>query len=328
MPERRPPERNDTVVIKKPIVWLILALVGVLAAFAWPLVAQTATPEGAPPLDSPYAGSAEMAAPEFPTGLDWINVAAPLTLEDLRGKIVLLDFWTYGCINCIHMIPTLERLEEKYGDALVVIGVHSAKFDNEGETGNMRQIVQRYDLHHPVINDDEFLTWRTYGVNAWPTFVVIDPRGNVLAMQAGEIPFEAFDRLLSGMVTFWDGLGELDRTPLPLALEGEGVPPGALAFPGKVLADAAGNRLFIADSNHHRIVVAALDTYEVLDVIGTGERGFSDGRVRRRDLQQAAGHGAGRATSVRGRHRESRRARGRSGCAVRDHDRRRRDAEL
>ena len=127
-------------------------------------------------------------APEFPAGLEWVNVSAPLTLEDLRGKVVLMDFWTYGCINCIHMIPVLEQLEEKYGDELVVIGVHSAKFATEGDTENIRQIVQRYGLQHPVINDDEFDVWQTYGAQAWPTFVLIDPRGNVLALMPGKSP--------------------------------------------------------------------------------------------------------------------------------------------
>jgi thiol-disulfide isomerase/thioredoxin len=258
----------------------LLAALGLLVlgvALAIPLLAQTATPTGDSTMDSPFAGHANLPAPDFPPGLDWINVASPLSMQDLRGRIVLLDFWTYGCINCIHMIPTLEQLEEKYGDALQIIGVHSAKFANEGQTDNLRQIVQRYNLHHPVINDSDFLVWQQYGVNAWPTFVIIDPRGNVLAMQAGEIPFEAFDQLIGGMVDFWDGLGELDRTPLALAPEGAGTPPGLLAFPGKVLADAASNRLFIADSNHHRIIVADLNTAEVLDIIGTGERGLGNG---------------------------------------------------
>lgn len=259
------------------LIALAAALLVLAAALALPLLAQDAGPAGATPMDSRFAGRPELAAPEFPAGLDWINVPAPLTIAGLRGKIVLLDFWTYGCINCIHMIPTIERLEERYGDALVVIGVHSAKFENEGETGNLRQIVQRYGLRHPVINDDEFAVWRSYGVNAWPTFAVIDPRGQVLAMQAGEIPFEAFDALIGGMVTYWDGLGELDRAPLDLALEGAGIPPGLLAFPGKVLADAAGNRLFISDTNHHRVIIADLTTYEVLEVIGTAERGLIDG---------------------------------------------------
>ncbi len=229
------------------------------------------------PVPNEFVGRADLPAPEFPPNLDWINVSAPLSIQDLRGKVVLLDFWTYGCINCIHMIPTLERLEERYGDALAVIGVHSAKFENESETENLRQIVQRYELRHPVINDSSFRVWETYGVQAWPSFVLIDPRGNLLARQAGEIPFEAFDRVIGGMVEYFDSVGELNREPLALALEGANVIGGLLAFPGKVLADEASNRLFIADSNHHRIIVAALDTYQVLDVIGTGTRGFSDG---------------------------------------------------
>lgn len=259
---------------------LLLGCALLLAALSLtvPALAQDSTEEPTQePLDSPFAGSPDLHAPDFPAGLDWINVSAPVTMNDLRGKIVVLDFWTYGCINCIHMIPVLQQLEQKYGDVLQVIGVHSAKFANEGDTTNIRQIVQRYELHHPVINDNQFIVWQTYGVQAWPTFVVIDPRGNVLARQAGEIPFDAFDRLLSQMETFWDGIGGLNHEPLPMTLEGAGTPPGLLAFPGKVLADADSGRLFIADSNHHRIIVADLNTFAVQDVIGTGTPGLDDG---------------------------------------------------
>lgn len=226
---------------------------------------------------SQYEGRPDIPAPEFLANLDWINTPAPLTLKALRGKIVLMDFWTYGCINCIHMIPVLEQLERKYPDELVVIGVHSAKFKNEGDTENLRQIAQRYELHHPIINDRDFATWQQYGVRGWPSFVVVDPRGNVLAMQSGEIPFEAFDRLISGMIAHFDALGEINREPIPLQLEGAGQMAQALSYPGKVLADAASKRLFISDSNHHRIIVADLATYRILDVIGVGARGFKDG---------------------------------------------------
>ncbi len=229
----------------------------------------------------PTAGNENFPAPDFPVGLDWLNVSQPLTLEDLRGKVVILDFWTYGCINCIHMIPTLARLEAEYAHELVVIGVHSAKFDNEGITENIRQIIQRYEIHHPVINDSAFAvwnTWRPYGVNAWPTFAVIDPRGNILAVQSGEIPYEAFDRVLSGMVAYFDTQGELNREPItPIQAELESAPARALNYPGKVLVDAEGGRLFIADSVNHRIVVATLDDYTVQQVIGTGEAGYADG---------------------------------------------------
>ena len=251
--------------------WLVVLLT--LVAGLAPAQAQEAD-------SSRYVGSSAYPAPDFPGGLDWLNVPAPLNLMQLTGKIVLLDFWTYGCINCIHMIPVLERLEREYAEELVVIGVHSAKFSGEGVTENLRQIVQRYELHHPVINDHDFRVWsawRQYGVNAWPTFAVIDPRGNVLAVQPGEVPYEAFVNVLDGMVAYFDSTGELRREPLRLAPEVDQLAETALAFPGKVLADAAGGRLFISDSNHHRIVIADLASHEVLEVIGSGARGLVDG---------------------------------------------------
>ena len=224
-----------------------------------------------------YEGSFQ--PPEFPAGLDWINVDDPLTLNGLVGKIVILDFWTYGCINCLHVIPVLEQVEKKFADEVVVIGVHSAKFETEGVTENLRQIVQRYEIHHPVINDHEFDVWRTFGANAWPTVVIIDPRGFGVIRQSGEIPFEAFDSYLTGMIDHYDGIDEsiIDRTPLELALEGAGDPGTPLLFPGKVLADEENERIFIADSSHNRIVVVDLPTREIVDIIGTSARGFTDG---------------------------------------------------
>ena len=218
-------------------------------------------------------------APEFPPGLDWINVENPLTMGGLLGKIVILDFWTYGCINCLHVIPVMEAIERKYADEVVVIGVHSAKFDTEGQTENLRQIVQRYEIHHPVVNDNQFMIWRSFGANAWPTVVIIDPRGFGVVKQSGEIPFEAFDNYLSGMIEYYDGLDAdiINREPLELALEGAGDPGTPLLYPGKVLADAESGRLFIADSSHNRIVVADLASKEVLDIIGSAARGFTDG---------------------------------------------------
>jgi len=240
--------------------------------------------------DERYVG--QIAAPPFPATVDWLNVEAPLTFEGLRGKIVILDFWTYGCINCIHMIPVLRDLEETFAEELVVIGVHSGKFDGERETENLSQIVQRYELHHPVINDEDFVVWNSFGVNAWPTFVVIDPNGNVIGAQAGEVPYEAFEIFISNTIEYYDNnpeFGSIDRTPIELVLEGAGDPGTALAFPGKVLADTEGNRLFIADTNHHRIVITDLTTYEVLDIIGTGERGYTEGAYDEATFDQPQG---------------------------------------
>jgi thiol-disulfide isomerase/thioredoxin len=226
------------------------------------------------PNSRPYAGT--VPAPDFPPGLDWLNVERPLSLTELRGKIVLLDFWTYGCINCIHVIPELKRLEEKFADELVVIGVHSAKFANEGDTDNIRQIIQRYELEHPVINDRNFEVWQTYGANAWPTFVLIDPEGDVLGFHSGEGIYDLFNQVIIGMIAEFDARDLIDRTPLELKLERENMANSPLLFPGKVLADPENNRLFITDSNHNRIVVTDLEGV-VQAVIGNGRSGLRDG---------------------------------------------------
>jgi len=236
------------------------------------------------PADSParsegsgrsFAGTTP--APEFPVGLDWLNTARPLTLAELKGKIVLLDFWTYGCINCMHNFPGLKQLEAEYPDELIVIGVHSAKFQNEGETENIRQIILRYDLEHPVVNDNQFLVWNTWGARAWPTLVLIDPRGNIVGGHSGEGVYTVFKPVIDSLVGEFDQLGLLDRTSLELRLEKEGLPSTVLAFPGKVLADPDRDRVFIADTNHHRIIVADLTTGAIEAVYGTGQSGLKDG---------------------------------------------------
>jgi thiol-disulfide isomerase/thioredoxin len=215
-------------------------------------------------------------APDFPPDLEWLNTGRRLSLADLRGKIVLLDFWTSGCINCMHIIPDLKRLEAAYPDELVVIGVHSAKFTNESSQDNLRQTVLRYDLEHPVVNDKDFVIWNNYVVRAWPTTILIDPRGYVLAAHSGEGVYDAWHVIIAEAVRKYDAQGLLDRKPLTLALEKAAAPDTALSFPGKVLADEAGGRLFIADSGHHRIVVVSL-TGEVQMIIGSGMRGMVDG---------------------------------------------------
>lgn len=125
-------------------------------------------------------------APELNGGLGWLNTDHPLTLAELRGRIVILDFWTYCCINCMHILPDLKYLEGKYPNELVVIGVHSATFTNEGETENIRQAILRYEIAHPVVNDARFAIWQQYGVRAWPTLLMIDPAGYAVAACPGE----------------------------------------------------------------------------------------------------------------------------------------------
>jgi len=215
-------------------------------------------------------------APELTGGRGWLNTDKPLSLAGLKGKIVLLDFWTYGCINCLHVIPDLEKLEKKYANQLVIIGVHSGKYENEKDTDNIRRVIVRYGIAHPVYNDADFAVWRAYNVNAWPTRVLIDPAGYIVGYVPGEGNYEPIDQAINKLAVEFRARGELNEQPLRLALERASVGDLPLAFPGKVLADGQSNRLFIADSSHNRIVVTSLDG-ALIEAIGTGQAGAVDG---------------------------------------------------
>lgn len=226
-------------------------------------------------------------APEFPRGLDWINTGGEaLQLADLRGKVVLLDFWTYGCINCFHVIPDLKRLEEKYGHALVVVGVHSAKFESEGDTRRIRAIAQRYERDEPIVNDREFDIWRAYGARAWPTLTLIDPAGNLVGQVAGEGHYELLDEAIGRLIAEFEG--RIDRAPLGFESALADMEDTFLRFPGKILADEKSRRLFVADSNHHRIVIADFDG-KVQAIIGKGEAGLEDGGYANAQFHQPQG---------------------------------------
>jgi len=219
-------------------------------------------------------------APELTGARGWLNTDKPLTLSALKGKVVLLDFWTYGCINCMHIIPDLKRLERKYPNELVVIGVHSAKFANEKETENIRRIILRYEIEHPVVNDADFAIWNAYAVNAWPTRYLIDPAGYIIGRLSGEGGYEALDKAIGDSIAEFRKRGKLNEAPLKLVLERAKIGDLPLAFPGKILADAKSDRLFIADSDHNRIVIAKLDG-TLLETIGTGAHGADDGSFDR-----------------------------------------------
>jgi DNA-binding beta-propeller fold protein YncE len=227
-------------------------------------------------------------APELTGGRGWLNTDKPLTLAALKGKVVLLDFWTYGCINCIHIIPDLKRLEHKYPNQLVVIGVHSAKFENEKDTENIRRIILRYELEHPVYNDADYKVWQSYGVRAWPTQVLIDPAGYVIGTVSGEGNYDLIDQVVAKVVDEFRKRGELNEEPLKLTLERARVGDLPLAFPGKILADAKGDRLFIADSNHNRLVITKLDG-TLLESIGAGVPGAVDGAFDKASFNRPQG---------------------------------------
>ncbi|HET9705377.1 MAG TPA: thioredoxin-like domain-containing protein [Vicinamibacterales bacterium] len=229
-------------------------------------------------------------APELDGATEWLNVAEPIRMTQLRGKVVLLDFWTYGCINCLHVLQDLKVLEERFPDELVVIGVHSPKFPNEKIAENLKRILVRYEVEHPVANDAHHQIWRRYGVQAWPTRVIIDPAGNLVGTAMGEGNLPGFVDAIRGVIRVFDdpstslgaGRVRINRSRLPLQLERERHADQPLLYPGKVLADESSGRLFIADSNHNRIVVADLGSAvsgssRMIEVIGSGLQGDADG---------------------------------------------------
>jgi thiol-disulfide isomerase/thioredoxin len=237
------------------------------------------TPAG--PMDNTLHGGQQPAnrrkAPELEGGVAWLNTKSPLKLSDLRGRVVLLDFWTLCCINCIHTLPDLAKLEAKYPGVLVVIGVHTPKFPNERKTESIRKAILRYEVKHPVVNDAEALIWRRYRVRSWPTLVLIDPEGNYYGEISGEGGYETLDQHIGKLVKEYRAKKMLreDLLPFQLARLKES-PDQPLYFPGKVLADAPGNRLFIADSTHHRIVITDLAGKKIA-VAGSGTPGRDDG---------------------------------------------------
>ncbi|MGV3641544.1 MAG: thioredoxin-like domain-containing protein [Adhaeribacter sp.] len=210
-------------------------------------------------------------APEINTRHGWLNTDRSYSLKDFRGKIVLLDFWTLGCINCQHIIPDLKRLEAEYPNELVVIGVHSAKFDNEKTRNAVRKALLKFDVQHPVVNDADFDIWRHYAVNAWPTVVLIDPEGHVIGQKAGENVYEVVKPNIDQLIEEFDD--KLNREPLVFKPEESLDTP--LRFPAKLIA-GPDDTVFLSDSGHHRILQLSAGG-QVLASIGTGSRGFTNG---------------------------------------------------
>ena len=186
----------------------------------------------------------------------------------------------------MHTFPQLRKIERKYGDRVIVVGVHSPKFPAERETANLREAVLRYRIEHPVVNDRDFAVWQRFGGRAWPTLLFLDPEGRVIGKHEGELPFEQFDPLVGGMLKEFEALGLLNPAASPIAREGIREPAHTLSFPGKVLA--AEDALYIADSNHHRVVVASHDG-SILRTFGSGEPALIDGPASLAAFQQPQG---------------------------------------
>ncbi|HWY33912.1 MAG TPA: thioredoxin-like domain-containing protein, partial [Nitrosopumilaceae archaeon] len=213
-------------------------------------------------------------AQNFPDGYDWINVDESLSLEKLKGQIIVLDFWTYCCINCMHMLPALAALEKKYeGKPVIFIGVHSAKFFNEQDKKNIESAVARYEISHPVVVDRNMSIWRKYDVNGWPTIIIIDPNGTIVYKQSGEGQKESIEDTVDVLLEKHSKTGTLAREPFNIEHK-KSQNKTTLSFPGKI--SISKGKIVLSDSNHNRIIVTDLSG-KIEHIIGSGKIGFSDG---------------------------------------------------
>jgi thiol-disulfide isomerase/thioredoxin len=208
-------------------------------------------------------------------GRGWLNTGGKeLSLTELRGRVLVLDFWTFCCINCLHVLDELREVEEQHRDELVIVGVHSPKFEHEADPEALAAAVERYEVRHAVLDDPELVTWGAYTARAWPTLVVIDPEGYIVAQMAGEGHGSAIAALVTDLIAEHSAKGTLHRG------DGPYVPPapasGTLRFPAKALALPNGN-LLVADAGHHSLAELAPDGETLVRRIGSGERGLLDG---------------------------------------------------
>ena len=225
-------------------------------------------------------------APEL-IGRRWMNSGGKeLSLADLRGKVILLDFWTFCCINCLHVLDELRPLEEKYAQELVIIGVHSPKFEFERTVEAVDQAVERYQVEHLVLDDPDLVTWQAYTARAWPTLAVIDPEGYLVATLSGEGHGAGLGEIIEGLIEEHSAKGTLHSG------DGPYVPPPApeteLFYPGKVTPLPSGN-LLVADSGHHSLVEYDPSGQEIIRRIGTGERGAGDGDFAQASFSEPGG---------------------------------------
>jgi thiol-disulfide isomerase/thioredoxin len=209
------------------------------------------------------------------TGRNWLNTGGrTLSLEDLAGKVVVLDFWAFCCVNCLHVIEEMRPIEEKWHDEMVVVGVHSPKFSFEADPEALAANVARYDVRHPVLDDPALRTWDAYAVRAWPTLVVLDTHGRIAGTMSGEGHGAAIDALVERLVAEGEADGSLRRGDSPFVAADEHDAP--LRFPAGAVALPDG-RVAVADTGHHRVVVLAEDLVTVDEVVGTGDLGRADG---------------------------------------------------
>jgi uncharacterized protein YyaL (SSP411 family)/DNA-binding beta-propeller fold protein YncE len=262
--------------------------------------------------DQPEArvGAVRDHAPALPTDPSaWIPQHAAVSKDELRGSVVVLDFWTSCCVNCLHVLPELDAIERRFADAPVrVIGVHTAKFPAERERAMIENAAARHGIAHPIVLDPDRSVWSAYTVQAWPTVMVLDTEGRIAWRQSGEVDRDTLGRVVQRLLDEGRAAGTLATAP-GASPDAAAAPSTALRFPGKVSvwppaamqeqgADplGGGGRLYVSDTGHHRILELALardgegwPTARLLRSIGAGEAGFADGASSEARLREPQG---------------------------------------
>lgn len=251
--------------------YLALLAVPILALMVWlaPLIVPAAKAGG---------------YPSFPAGTTWFNVSRPLTENELQGRVVLLDFFTPGCINCIHMIPIQQKLKQKFGDDLLVVGVTSPKFSASRDAANMAPFLRRYGIDEPVFIDAGMSWWQHYGVFAWPTMILLDPNGKVVHSFVGERSYDQMAPPIAAAITQAKSANQLTRPTLPL----QHLPPDehVFALPTKVAIQ--GNDIAISDTGRNQILIYD-KAGKRLATIGAGHAGFADGSYTHAEFNRPQG---------------------------------------
>ncbi|KPU75339.1 uncharacterized protein Dana_GF16360, isoform G [Drosophila ananassae] len=215
---------------------------------------------------------------EIKSDLDWFNVSRPLTISELRGKIVILDFFTYCCINCMHVLPELHSIQDSFPpeSGLVIIGVHSPKFENERANSNILSAVLRYGVTHPIVNDFGSTLWQSLSIRCWPTLIVLSPAGLPLLLLMGEGNGKFLENFISVALSFFGRQGKLEHYNLPLQLSTNPNPASKLRFPAKIARSPAG-RFAISDAGNNRVLVVSSRGL-VEHIIGDHKAGLIDGK--------------------------------------------------
>ncbi|MFQ5451607.1 MAG: thioredoxin-like domain-containing protein [Nitrospinaceae bacterium] len=220
--------------------------------------------------------------------LPWFNVKTPLDLPDLKDKLVILDFWTYCCINCMHIIPTLKQVEARFPDSLVVIGVHSPKFSGEKVTENLERAIERYEIQHPIVHDKDFTIWKNFAVRAWPTLVFIGPDGYILGQIPGEPDPEMLADSIGKVIDDMKGKRLLQGNAADLLCLSPTEAHTTLRFPGKIAYNPSAGEFAIADSNHNQVVTAGREG-TLTRRIGSGKAGRRDGSLEEAEFFRPQG---------------------------------------